>query len=193
MSIRINYLLTIDAVRKVQGWWRKAAPSIRDTYKCPVCINMHPVSRAVAGFSCNHIMCSTCYEAWTLQCIRENRASTCPTCRARQDSSLHNITDEYHRTLHDIWISSPATSVSEEIMMSALQHSYITNSLRDNIMLHPPTIQRIIRHTHSTDSYTSYPYNIINDIQDFISMRINNLENITDDYRHNAVQRATIN
>jgi hypothetical protein len=186
---RLSYLLTIDMVRKVQRWWRNVAPSMRDTYKCPVCINIHPVSRAVAGFSCNHIMCFACYEAWERQCNRENRASTCPTCRACRSSS-HNNRDEYDRTLSDIWISSPTTTVAEEIIRNALQNTYITNTFQDNIMIHhAPTIRRMMRDTQVSPSVHNTPHSIVRDVQDFVSRQVNG-ENITNTLDYDSIQRA---
>lgn len=178
---RLSYLLTIDAVRNVQRWWRIMAPSMRDTYKCPVCINMHPVSRAVAGFSCTHIMCSICHEAWERQCSRENRASTCPTCRASRVNSDSQTREEYDRTLNDIWISSPATTVTEEIVRNALQNTYMNSDgyLQDDMLIHhAPTIRRMMRDTNRISPIHTSPHSIIRDIQNFVSMQINE-ENIT--------------
>ena len=188
---RINYLLTVDAIRNVQRWWRKAAPSMRDTYKCPVCINVHPVSRAIAGFSCNHIMCQVCHEAWERQCHRENRASTCPTCRAgRTNSQQHR--GEYHRTLNDIWISSPATTVADEIIRNALRDPYLTDTLQENMTIHhPPTIRRMIRDTQRLNSIHDDSHSIINDIHDYVSMQINT-ENTTSMFGYSPTQRAVM-
>ena len=190
---RMNYLLTRDMAIKVQRWWRNVAPSIRDTYKCPVCINMHPVSRAVAGFSCNHIMCSACYEAWERQCSRNNRSSTCPSCRAGRISPRPDR-DDYDRTMNDIWISSPAATVTEEIVRNALQNTYMNSDgyLQDDMMIHhAPTIRRMMRDTQRIPLVHTNPHSIIRDIEEFVSMQISG-GNITSTPGYSAIQRAAM-
>jgi len=188
---RLSYLLTIDAIRNIQRWWRIVAPSMRDTYKCPVCINMHPVSKAVAGFSCTHIMCSICHEAWERQCRKENRASTCPTCRASRISSRPDR-DDYDRTTH---FSSTEAGTTAEMSRNALQNTYMNSDgyLQDDMLIHhAPTIRRMMRDTNRISPIHTSPHSISRDTQDFISMQTNE-ENITNTLNYTAIQRAVMN